>query len=120
MNSNFHLRFCPGARLLTEGEDWLIARGVESALRHRAPGPAARTLLQALAETGGLADDLIARAQAAEPDVAGATLYYLLNRLEQRGLLSYGLVQEGQRLATLEPMTPAFRLAPLEADSVAP
>lgn len=119
MNSNFHLRFCPGARLLIEGEDWLIARGVESALRHRAPGPAGRTLLQALAETGGLADDLIARAQAAEPEIMGATLYYLLNRLEQRGLLFYGLVQEGQRLATLEPMTPAFRLVPLEADSVA-
>jgi hypothetical protein len=58
----FHRRLCPGAHLLTEGEDCLIVRGLEPALRHRAPGPAARALLHALADTGGLSDDLVAQA----------------------------------------------------------
>lgn len=113
MQADFHLQLCPGARLATEGEDWLIVRGPASALRHRAPGPAARTLLQALAGNGGRADDMVAQAKTAEPEVMSATLHYLLMSLEQRGLLAYGLEQDGQRLATLEPMTAGFRsLAP--------
>lgn len=119
MTSDFHLQLCPGARLDTGGEDWLIVRGTESALRHRAPGPAARGLLQTLAGSGGLADELVALAQAVEPAVAGATLYYLLASLEQRGLLAFGLVQDGQRLATLEPMTASFRLFAPDGEATA-
>ncbi len=119
MHPALHLHLCPGARLLTEGEDWLIVRGADSVLRHRGSGPAARCLLQTLAGSGGRADALMTQAQAAEPEVMGASLYYLLMALEQRGLLAYGLDQDGRRLATLEPMTPGFRgLAP-EVDAAA-
>lgn len=116
MHSEFHLRLCPAARLHTDGEDWLISRGRDAPLRQHKPGPATRALIEALATSGGRADDLIAQAQAAEPEVGAATLVCLLHVLELRGLLSYGLTQDGQPLATLEPMTPSFSLAAPVAD----
>ncbi|MDQ5910606.1 MAG: SagB family peptide dehydrogenase [Pseudomonadota bacterium] len=85
------------------------------ALRHRSPSSAAQTLLQTLADMGGRAEDLIALAHTAEPTADAAPLYYLLTRLEQRAMLSYTLRQDDQSLATLEPMTTAFRLVALDA-----
>ena len=111
----FHLRLHSLASLHTEGEVLLIARPNGEALRHRAPGVAARALLTGLAETGGEADRLIAAAQTADPNADAAPLYYLLARLEQRGLLSLTLRQGHQTLAILEPMTPAFRRVELDA-----
>lgn len=110
MHSDFHLQFCPSVRLDTNDEDWLITRGLDVRLRQLKPGPAARALLQSLADSGGRADKLIVEAQAAEPNAPGANLYFLLHALEQRGLLSYGLVQGSKLLATLEPMTQGFHL----------
>lgn len=114
----FHLQLCPGLRLQPDGADLLIARADGQALRQRVPGSAVRTLLQALTEAGGCTDDLIALAQAAEPTAPAAPLYYLLDRLEQRGWLSYNLIQDGQPLATLEPMSGACR--PVALDDAAP
>lgn len=115
MNTDFHLHLRPGVRLQPDGPDLLVIRTDGWALRQRAPDAAARTLLQTLADVGGRAEDLIALAQAAEPIADAAPLYYLLTRLEQRGMLSYTLRQDDQPLATLEPMTTAFCLVVLDA-----
>jgi SagB-type dehydrogenase family enzyme len=113
----FFLRLHAQAGLHAEGDDLLIARPNGEALRYRAPGAAARALLNRLAEAGGESDELIALAQAAEPDADLTTLYYLLINLEQRGLLTLGLRQEGRDLATLEPMTAGFRQIRLDPEA---
>jgi SagB-type dehydrogenase family enzyme len=118
MVQDFHLQLCPGIRLFPDGADLLIARVDGQALRLRAPATAKWALLQTLVETGGRADDLIALAQAAEPTAPAAPLYYLVASLERRGWLSYAILQDGQTLATLEPMSAAFR--PVALDDAAP
>ncbi|WP_295583923.1 SagB family peptide dehydrogenase [uncultured Lamprocystis sp.] len=118
MAHDFHLQLRPGVRLQPDGADLLLARADGQALRQRAPGGGLRTLLQTLSEAGGRADDLIALAQEAEPTAPAVSLYYLLASLERRCWLSYTLVQDGQTLATLEPMTQAFRL--VAVDDAAP
>lgn len=114
MPADFHLHLRPGVRLQPDGSDLLVVRIDGWAVRHRAPGAAARTLLETLADQGGCIDALIALAQTAESNADAAPLYYLLTRLEQRGMLSYTLRQDDQPLATLEPMTTTFRLAVLD------
>lgn len=114
MPADFHLHLRPGVQLQPDGTDLLVVRTDGWAVRHRAPGAAARTLIQTLADQGGCTDDLIALAQTAELTANTAPLYYLLTRLEQRGMLSYTLRQDDQPLATLEPMTTAFCLAVLD------
>lgn len=115
MNVDFHLHLHPGVRLQPDGPDLLVIRSDGWALRQRTPGAAARTLLQALADPGGHTDDLIALAQTTEPTADAAPIHYLLNRLEQRGMLSYTLRQDDQPLATLEPMTTTFHRVALDA-----
>ena len=117
MQTDFHLHLRPGVQLLPDDEDLLVVRTDGQALRYRSPGPAARALLQALADIGGRAEDLIALACTAEPTADAAPLYFLLTRLEQRGMLSYTLHQDDQPLATLEPMTTAFRLIAPDAEA---
>ncbi len=115
MNTDFHIHLRPGVRLQPDGTDLLVIRTDGWALRQRAPDAAARTLLQTLADVGGRSEDLIALAYTAEPTADAVPLYYLLTRLEQRGMLSYTLHQDDQPLATLEPMTTAFHLVALDA-----
>lgn len=115
MNPDFHVHLCPSVRLDSDGEDLLVVRNDGQALRHHTPGAAARALLHALADGGGRSDTLIAFACAAEPNVSTAPLYYLLTRLEQRGMLSYTLCQDDEALATLEPMTADFQWVSLGA-----
>jgi len=115
MNPDFHLHLRPGVRLQPDGPDLLVVRTDGQALRYRSPSSAAQTLLQTLADRGGRAEDLMALAQTAEPTADAALLYYLLTLLKQRGMLSYTLRQDDQPLATLEPMTAAFRLVALDA-----
>ena len=114
MSPDFHIHLSARVRLQSDEADLLVVRHDGQALRQRSPGAAAQALLQALADKGGRTEALIALARGAEPNANTAPLYYLLARLAKRGMLSYTLRQEDQLLATLEPMTAAFQLVPLD------
>lgn len=115
MNPDFHVHLCSSVRLHPDNADLLVVREDGQALRHHTPGTAARALLHALADGGGRSDTLIALACNAEPNASTAPLYYLMTRLEQRGMLSYTLCQDDDALATLEPMTADFQWVSLDA-----
>ncbi len=102
------LSLSPHAASRAEGDDLLVAAADGRALRYRSPGLGARTLVQALADGGGQADALIADVQSVDPNADLATCYFLLNRLEKRGLLALTLRQGDRDLATLEPMAAGF------------
>jgi len=113
----YHLQLHSHAELRADGDDLLIAKPSGEALRAQRPDGVIRALLDRLTEMGGETGDLIAAAQAADPGADMARLYYTLARLEQRGLLAFRLHQDGQVLATLEPMTGAFQHARLDLEA---
>lgn len=118
MNKDLHLRLCPGVRLITDGDDLLVASPDGRALRQRQPGPALRCVLEALAGQGGNRDFFLELAQAADPGTDASAIHYVLYRLEAQGFLSYSLIHNGAPLATLEPVAAAFRPAPVAADAL--
>jgi SagB-type dehydrogenase family enzyme len=97
--------------VLEEGDDlWLACRDGKG-LRLSLPGPALRNLVSQL-EAGGLtADELSDAAARRQADADPALLYYTLAMIEEKGFVCYTLAPGGHRLAMLEPMSAAFRLA---------
>lgn len=87
--------------------------GLEELGRKRLGLPGAqRAFLRALSQGGGTEEDLCG-----PPGSPGAReRRYLLALLEKEGWLSYALAWDGRTLATLEPLTRAFRYRPVPGD----
>lgn len=102
------LQLRPAIRV-SRDDDLLLVSADGRALRSRRPGLAIRTLLDGLVQGGKSVEHLLACATEAEPRADASRLYYFLSSLEKKGFLNYTLAQEGQPLATLEPVSPSFR-----------
>jgi SagB-type dehydrogenase family enzyme len=111
MNHSLQLQLRASVRLIDDGDDVRIinttARG--RGLRSRQPGPGLRLLFAALQQGGQSAEQLVALATNNEPQVDTSQLYFLLASLDEKGLLQYALTQDGQLVAALVPVAPAFR-----------
>lgn len=94
-----------------EGDDLLLACEDGRGLRSRRPGAGICALLEGLTQGGQTAEQLVERATAAEAHVDPSRLYFMLNSLDGKGFLNYTLAAAGRLLATLEPISPAFRFA---------
>jgi len=99
MHYPYRLCLAPGVTLIPTDDGLAVARGMWQALVVKAPSPAARRLLDQLADGGGRADDLCRGGDTAH-------LHYLLLRLGGRGLLSYAM--DGAVTARLDPLSFAF------------
>jgi len=108
MAHSYLLKLRHDVRLISDGDDLLLASADGSGVRNRSPGPGARALLDGLVQGGKSADTLVEDAMAAEAGTDASRLYFLLATLEGKGFLNYtaaGL----HPLATLEPISPSFR-----------
>lgn len=111
MTHPFLLQLRCAIRLVSEGDDLLVACADGRGLRSRGAGAAVRSILEGLGQGGQTAEQLIEHAVAAQPEFESSRLYFLLASLESKGFLNYTLAEKkGRPLATLEPISPAFRL----------
>jgi hypothetical protein len=111
MTYPYLLKLRQAVRLVSDGDDLLLACTDGRALRSRQPGPGIRALLEGLGQGGQAAEQLVERAMAAEPLADVSRLYFLLASLENKGFLNYMLAVEGRPLATLEAISPNFRFS---------
>lgn len=111
MTHPYLLKLRRAVRLVSEDDDLLLACADGRGLRSRRPGAGIRAFLQGLALGGQTAEQLVERATAAEAHVDTSRLYFLLDSLDGKGFLNYTLAAAGEPLATLEPISPAFRFA---------
>ena len=112
MTHPYLLQLRRAVRRVSEGDDLLLACADGRCLRSHQPGAGIRALLEGVAQGGQTADQLVELATAAaEAPVDASRLYFLLATLENKGFLNYTLAAEQQPLATLEPISPAFRFA---------
>lgn len=107
----YQLQLRRAIRLVSDGDDLLLACADGRGLRSHQPGVGIRALLEGLVQGGKTAEKLVELATAAEAPVDASRLYFLLASLENKGFLNYTLAVEQQPLATLEPISPAFRFA---------
>ena len=106
MGTGLTLELKPAVRLLEEAGSVV---GLEDAglrrLRLSRAGPGEQVFLRALAEGASTEGELCQPC----PGASALELRYLLALLEREGWIGYSLRQDQRVLATLEPLTPAFR-----------
>lgn len=112
MTASLLLSWREGVALEAGGGGWRV-QGPHGALVMRQLAPALAAALNGLAPQGADEEGLAKQILEAAGSDALAQWYYLLQRLSRRGLLCRVIEQEGRRLATLLPISPAFVLAPL-------
>jgi SagB-type dehydrogenase family enzyme len=116
---NYTLQLMPDLKLRGDEQDILMTGSSGAALRLKRPGNAFRILLDRLARGGMDRNTLCDEAIGAVADDAGADLarlYFVLGEIERKGFVRYTVGQCGHPLATLEPVTPAFRLEDISID----
>jgi SagB-type dehydrogenase family enzyme len=111
MGSGLTLSLKPSVRLLEDAG--LEEPGVKR-LGFPAAGETQRAFLRALARGASTEDELCAGRGL--PAAAVMELRYLLALLEKEGWICYSLTHGGRLLATLEPLTRAFRFQPASGD----
>ncbi|MDK9694897.1 MAG: SagB family peptide dehydrogenase [Siculibacillus sp.] len=105
------LRLVASAGLHEFAGELVFARGGAAVLRLKTPTPGLRALIAALKSPGAPRDTLVEIAVTAEADVAvPMRAHHLIAKLDALGLVERCLRDDaGHDLATLEPMTAAFR-----------
>ena len=112
MSASMFLKTPEGVSLAPGDGGGLVFQGpwCRLAIREADPGPFA-----ALAATGGY-EDVLARTALRSSGPAGmARFYYYLGRLVERGFVVRSACLDGRLLASLVPVSPAFRLAAARA-----
>lgn len=115
MSASMFLKTPEGVSLAPGDGGGLVFQGpwCRLAIREADPGPFA-----ALAATGGY-EDVLARTALRSSGPAGmARFYYYLGRLVERGFVVRSACLDGRLLASLVPVSPAFRLAAARAAPV--
>jgi SagB-type dehydrogenase family enzyme len=79
-----------------------------------AMSPGTRAGLRVLANGGGTTDEIVSRAQAAEPGLQLAYLYFRLDRLAWRGFIAFGAAVDGRPLLRATAMMRGAKLAPVD------
>lgn len=93
-----------------EGDDLIFpVQGSSQGLRWRTPSLGWRKALACLAADGADLDGIAAILQTQDGGVDWAKLYFILGRLDAKGLLSRCVQGKGTVLATLQPMTARFQ-----------
>ncbi|WOJ93373.1 SagB family peptide dehydrogenase [Congregibacter variabilis] len=105
---SYQLKLRSGVELEDDGDVLLIASRDGRRLRIHDSGAGLNAILTHLVDGGYAAAQLVEIARIAEPDANAMSFHYLLARLNQRGFLSYTLLEGSRKLALLEPTSPQF------------
>jgi len=85
-----------------------------------APSPGTRAGLRMLANGGATTDEIVSGAQAAEPGVQLAYLYFRLNRLAWRGFIAFTAAADGRALMRATATMRGAKLATVDLDDATP
>jgi oxazoline/thiazoline dehydrogenase len=113
---SYLLTFKRSIHVTSDGCDALIISESGQVLRVHDPAPWARDILNNLARNSMTEDELIESAIAFGCNINPAQICYILEAIERRGLLKYTFAPEGSAVATLEPLSRAFRFKEVNTD----
>jgi oxazoline/thiazoline dehydrogenase len=116
MSHHYVLSLKPTVVLEEHGDDLSLADHRGHAVRMTKPGKALRFMLTRLAAGGMTADQLCAATSREDESANLALLYYAIRTLERNGFVLYTLAIGGNSLATLEPISPGFRMEEASGD----
>jgi SagB-type dehydrogenase family enzyme len=105
MNPAFTLALKNGVARRADGSDILLIDPPGAVLRWRKPSPGWRQAIDRLAGAGARIDDLAVLLAEHDGRVAWPELYYRVDILGKKALLSRSLAVDGRPLATLHPMS---------------
>ena len=109
---SYSLSWAQSVTLEADSGDLLLQAYARNALRLRQPDAALRHLVALLGRGGLNADALCQAVLQQAPGADPARLYYLLTLVANKALLRYTVTQQGQPLASLEPLAATFQFEP--------
>ncbi len=114
MSNEYVLALAKGITVATESAEQIVIHVPLTYKRHTYKGlsPGLRQAFELLASTGANENELACRVEEEDGPVMLARLYYYLFLFAEQRLLSYSVVSNGRRVATLDPISAYFSFSP--------